>query len=545
MAAPAGLFKVSAIIVAALGIAASISNSAWSADSIAAVAGRILPAIVAVKAKVPLDVSADAGASNPQDAENGKENEVTGGGFLVSADGIVVAAATTVTGNDALSIILQSGDTLPAELIGCYAATGIAVHTVEAKTPLPFLQFTNRTPGPSELAIAIGSPGGFGGSIRTATVTGLSQSPAAIPFIEFKAALMNGDPGGVLADASGRVLGVIAFLQAGRGNTGELGYAVPGRIAEAAITLLKTKGQVAGADQLLATAVAATNEPPPATFEPLGAPEGASAQARAAVVSIEGRHRAAGVMLSQDGYIVTTLDAVGAQKRVRIRLDDGNALQAEVAGSDPLTDIALLKAKSPKPLPVASTSDEAALAGEQVFAWEGQGNRAVTRVGIVSATGRFDGRHFHDVLQSDIQIDDQGNGGGLFDPNGKLVGVLLMPFASAVSADKISFALPMPTVESVVAKLKQNGHIDRGWVGLQIRDGNEGVDVNGVTPGGPADQAGVRAGDLIVEVEGTPVKAAHVIARIAADAAPGTTLHVKVMRSGQPQSLNLTVGQHP
>jgi serine protease Do len=288
-------------------------------------------------------------------------------------------------------------------------------------------------------------------------------------------------------------------------------------------------------------------------FREFGAPDGQQG-------GPQRQHRAdalgSGFVISEDGYIVTNNHVIENADEISIEFSGGKKLDAKLVGTDPKTDIALLKVESDTPLPFVSFGDSDAMReGDWVMAMGNPlGQGFSTSVGIVSARNRELSGTYDDYIQTDAAINRGNSGGPLFNMDGKVVGVntaILSPNGGSIG---IGFAMASNVVSKVEAQLKQFGATRRGWLGVKIQDLTpdmaeamnldkpEGAMVTDV-PDGPAKDAGMKSGDVIVSFDGGVVKDTKDLVRRVADAPVGEAVRVVVKRAGKEETLLVTLGQ--
>jgi serine protease Do len=233
---------------------------------------------------------------------------------------------------------------------------------------------------------------------------------------------------------------------------------------------------------------------------------------------------------------------------------DGTQLPAKLIGLDELTDIAVIKVSPSKPLPAAAWGDSRALeVGDWVIAAGNPfGLGGSISAGIVSARGRDLGVGIQDdFIQIDAPINPGNSGGPLFDTDGQVVGINTAIFSPTGSSVGIGFSIPSEIAQKVVAELRANGRVERGWLGVRLQDIPAGprngaaAGVAIVEQGSPAARAGLRPGDVVVAVGGAPSESARGVIRAVAALPPGTQTSLLVIRQGKPIELNLTVGRRP
>ena len=266
-----------------------------------------------------------------------------------------------------------------------------------------------------------------------------------------------------------------------------------------------------------------------------------------------------GFFISADGYAVTNNHVVDKADTVEITADDGKTYTAKVIGTDPRTDLALIKAEGRSDFPYARLSDKAPRIGDWVLAVGNPfGLGGTVTAGIVSARGRDIGAGpYDDFIQIDAPVNKGNSGGPTFDVDGNVIGVNTAIFSPSGGSVGIAFAIPAATVKSVVAQLKDKGAVTRGWIGIQIQPvtaelaeslglkSPQGALVSEPQPNSPAVKAGILAGDVITAVDGAPVKDARALAKQIGAMAPGTTVKLTVWRKGEDKSLSLALGELP
>lgn len=264
-----------------------------------------------------------------------------------------------------------------------------------------------------------------------------------------------------------------------------------------------------------------------------------------------------GFIISDEGQIVTNHHVVAGAETVTVKLADGRSFEAEVVGSDPLTDIALLKVNSDEALPTVAFGPSSTLrVGDEVMAVGNPfGLGGTVTSGIVSALSRdIRSGPFDDFIQTDAAINRGNSGGPLFDNDGNVIGVntaILSPGGGSVG---IGFAVPSDLVQTVVADLADDGELDRGWLGVNIRpmtdevasvlgyDAPKGAVIEGVTKDSPADKAGLEKGDIILSFGDAEVKELRDLTRAVATTKPEESSTVTVLRKGKEVTLDVTVG---
>src|SRR6266478_2439132 len=258
-----------------------------------------------------------------------------------------------------------------------------------------------------------------------------------------------------------------------------------------------------------------------------------------------------GFFISADGYAVTNNHVVDKAEHVDVTTDDGKTYTAKVIGTDDRTDIALIKVEGRSDFPFVHLADKPPRIGDWVLAVGNPfGLGGTVTAGIVSARGRDIGAGpYDDFIQIDAAVNKGNSGGPTFDTEGNVIGVNTAIFSPSGGSVGIAFAVPAETVKSVVAQLKDKGAVTRGWMGVQIQPVTadiaeslglktaEGALVAEPQPGSPAVKAGILSGDVIVSVNGQPVKDARDLAKRIGAMAPESTVKLVVLRKGEEKTI--------
>src|SRR2546423_3027476 len=266
-----------------------------------------------------------------------------------------------------------------------------------------------------------------------------------------------------------------------------------------------------------------------------------------------------GFFISPDGYAVTNNHVVERGKSIEIQTDDGKTYSAKVVGTDPKTDLALLKVDGRNDFPYVKLADKAPRIGDWVLAVGNPfGLGGTVTAGIVSARGRDIGSGpYDDFIQIDAPVNKGNSGGPTFDIDGAVIGVNTAIFSPSGGSVGIAFAIPAETVKAVVAQLKDKGSVARGWIGVQIQPvtsdiadslglkAASGALVAEPQADGPALKAGIQAGDVITAVNGAALKDARDLARTIGSMAPGASVKLTVLQKGQEKIITLTLGDLP
>ncbi|KRE09100.1 HtrA protease/chaperone protein [Bosea sp. Root670] len=272
-----------------------------------------------------------------------------------------------------------------------------------------------------------------------------------------------------------------------------------------------------------------------------------------------GMAQGSGFFVSQDGYVVTNNHVVENAVEVQLVTDSGKTLDAKVVGTDPRTDLALLKVKDAGNYPYVQLSDAKARIGDWVLAIGNPfGLGGTVTAGIVSAQGRDIGSGpYDDFIQIDAPINRGNSGGPTFNQNGEVVGVNTAIYSPSGGNVGIAFAIPASTVRQVVDSLKKDGTVARGFIGVQIQPvTSEMADAIGLKDAkgalvaeaqgnGPAAKAGIRRGDTITAVNGEAIKDARELSRKIATFAPGTKTTITLFREGKSRDVTFEVGRQP
>jgi len=265
-----------------------------------------------------------------------------------------------------------------------------------------------------------------------------------------------------------------------------------------------------------------------------------------------------GFIIDPSGIIITNNHVVDGAQKVVVTLNDGTELDAEVLGRDRRTDIAVLKVKPAQPLQAVQFGDSDALrVGEWVIAvGNPYGLSGTVTSGIVSAIDRdINAGPYDDFIQTDAAINQGNSGGPLFDMDGKVVGVNSVIISRSGGNVGIGFSIPSRLVQRVVADLRKYGQVQRGWLGVGIQPVDQaiadsvglkeskGAMVTNVVEGDPAEKAGVKSGDVILEFDGQEVADTRALLRAVADAPAGQKVPLVVWRAGAKKTLYVQVGQ--
>jgi len=267
-----------------------------------------------------------------------------------------------------------------------------------------------------------------------------------------------------------------------------------------------------------------------------------------------------GFFISEDGYLVTNNHVVDSGTEYTVVMDDGTELDAKLIGADPRTDLALLKVEEARKFTyVAFADDHKVRVGDWVVAVGNPfGLGGTVTAGIVSAMGRDIGAGpYDDFIQIDAAVNHGNSGGPTFNLNGEVVGINTAIFSPSGGNVGIAFAVPASVAKNVIDELMNDGSVQRGWLGVAIQpvtadiaeslglEKTDGALVADPQKDAPAAEAGIRAGDIIVAVNGKDIKGPRELAREIANFDPGTSVDVKILRRGKEQTISVKLGELP
>jgi serine protease Do len=266
-----------------------------------------------------------------------------------------------------------------------------------------------------------------------------------------------------------------------------------------------------------------------------------------------------GFFISADGYAVTNNHVVDKAEQVDVTTDDGKNYTAKVIGTDARTDLALIRVEGRNDFPFVHLADQSPRIGDWVLAVGNPfGLGGTVTAGIVSARNRdINSGPYDDYIQIDAPVNKGNSGGPTFDVDGNVIGVNTAIFSPSGGSVGIAFDIPAETVKAVVAQLKDHGAVTRGWIGVQIQPvtreiadslglkNARGALVAEPQSNSPAQKAGIKAGDVIVSVNGEAVTDSRNLARRISAMAPGTSVKLGIIRGGREDTLTLTLGELP
>ncbi|KWT84141.1 DegQ family serine endoprotease [Candidatus Magnetominusculus xianensis] len=274
----------------------------------------------------------------------------------------------------------------------------------------------------------------------------------------------------------------------------------------------------------------------------------------------ESRALGSGVIIKEDGYIVTNSHVVKDMDEIKVILADKTEYKGKIIGTDPKTDVAVIKIDA-HDLPVIKMGDSSKMkVGEIVLAVGNPfGLNQTVTMGIVSAVGRSEVgiADYEDFIQIDAPINPGNSGGALVNASGELAGINTAIFSTSGGYQGIGFAIPSSMVKNVMDKLIKSGKVIRGWLGVNIQPltpelsksfglkEKDGVLIADVVEGGPAEKAGLKRGDLIISFDSKDASNTRQLRNLVANTLPGATLDLKAVRDGKEMSFKVTVGELP
>ncbi|PCF97227.1 S1C family serine protease [Vreelandella nigrificans] len=267
-----------------------------------------------------------------------------------------------------------------------------------------------------------------------------------------------------------------------------------------------------------------------------------------------------GVIVSQDGYVLTNHHVISGADQIQVALRDGRETLAEVVGTDPESDLAVLRINLDNLPVIELTNSEDVAVGDVALAIGNPfGVGQTVTMGIISATGRshLGLNAYEDFIQTDAAINPGNSGGALVNPDGALVGINTAIFSRSGGSQGIGFAIPANLAHSILNELVTQGRVIRGWLGIEAQALSrelaasfglrtpQGVIVAGVVSEGPADEAGLQPGDVLLSIDGQAILDARATMSEIASIPPGTSLPLTIVRSGERMEMTLEVGERP
>ena len=267
-----------------------------------------------------------------------------------------------------------------------------------------------------------------------------------------------------------------------------------------------------------------------------------------------------GVIVSNQGYVLTNFHVIESADEIEVLLSDNRKASAKIVGGDPETDLAVIKIDLPNVPTIVFGRPEAASVGDVVLAiGNPYGVGQTVTLGIVSALGRsqLGISTFENFIQTDAAINPGNSGGALVDVQGRLLGINTAIYSRSGGSAGIGFAIPANMARQVMDQIIANGTVTRGFIGIEPQEitaelaesfklpKDQGVLIAGVVRNGPADKAGIKPGDVLIEVEGAPVRDAAGMLNLIAQLTPGSSGRLKLVRQGQSLEVAVTVGKRP
>jgi len=267
-----------------------------------------------------------------------------------------------------------------------------------------------------------------------------------------------------------------------------------------------------------------------------------------------------GVIVSPEGYVLTNNHVIEGADDIQIVLADGRRIAARVRGTDPESDLAVLKADGENfPAITFGTLDRVQVGDFVLAIGNPFGFGSTVTLGIVSALGRnhLGINRFEDFIQTDAAINPGNSGGALVDTAGNLIGINSTIYSQSGGSLGIGFAIPVSLARTVLEQIIKDGAVTRGWLGIEPQDvtvdvaralaleNAAGVLIRGVVRNGPAERAGILARDVVLELDGKPTRDTPVLLARIAELAPGSSVKVKVWRDRKPQDVDVVVGRRP
>ena len=263
-----------------------------------------------------------------------------------------------------------------------------------------------------------------------------------------------------------------------------------------------------------------------------------------------------GVIVSEDGYIVTNAHVVEKADEITVALSDGRKSRAKVIGTDPDSDLAVIKVDMTGLTPLGFREAPIRVGDLALAIGNPFGVGQTVTQGIISATGRtgLGVNKFEDFIQTDAAINPGNSGGALVDARGELVGINTVIFSKSGGSMGIGFAIPTALVEQVMTALIKDGRVSRGWLGIEIQsqlrdptrlETSTGVEVMNVIPEGPAAKSGLQVGDVILSIDGVEMTDANTLVQYVARKSPNTELNAQILRNGKNAQVKILLTERP
>lgn len=267
-----------------------------------------------------------------------------------------------------------------------------------------------------------------------------------------------------------------------------------------------------------------------------------------------------GFIIDGNGYIITNNHVVDKAESISVTLSDNTKTEARVIGKDPKTDLALIKIETKHPLNAVKFGDSDKIrVGDWVLAIGNPfGLGSSVTAGIVSAKSRdIESGPYDSFIQTDASINQGNSGGPMFNLQGEVIGISSAIFSTTGASQGVGFAIPANLAGWIISQLKEHGEVKRGWIGIKIQpntpeiadslgiSANQGVVVSGVTEQGPAQKAGLQAGDIVLSFNRQPIDNTKNLSRLIAETKIGTPAPIEIWRSGQKQTLTVPIELMP
>ncbi|MCG3808404.1 MULTISPECIES: trypsin-like peptidase domain-containing protein [Psychrobacter] len=263
-----------------------------------------------------------------------------------------------------------------------------------------------------------------------------------------------------------------------------------------------------------------------------------------------------GVIVSEDGYIVTNAHVIEKADEITVAFNDGRKSRARIVGTDPDSDLAVIKVDMTGLAPLGFRKEPIRVGDVALAIGNPFGVGQTVTQGIISATGRtgLGVNKFEDFIQTDAAINPGNSGGALVDAFGELIGINTAIYSRSGGSMGIGFAIPTAIVEQVMNAIIKDGKVSRGWLGIeiqsQLRDPTQletstGVEVLNVVPKSPAAKSGLRIGDIILTIDGVEMTDANTLIQYVARKAPNTTLNAQILRRGKNAQVKILLEERP
>ncbi len=267
-----------------------------------------------------------------------------------------------------------------------------------------------------------------------------------------------------------------------------------------------------------------------------------------------------GVIVLSEGYILTNDHVIDGAEEIQVVLSDGRTVPATVVGADPETDIAVLKiALKGLPAITFGTSEQVRVGDVALAIGNPFGVGETVTMGIISALGRsrLGINTFENFIQTDAAINPGNSGGALVDASGNLIGINSAIYSKSGGSQGIGFSIPVSIAKNVMEEIIKTGSVTRGWIGVEVQDLTPelaesfrldkpvGALISAILKGGPAEKAGIRPGDILIEINGTPIADSQDMLNRVAALKPAQNAKIRVLRNRQSQVFTILVGKRP